>query len=109
MPFPDNVVCNLVIVVSTKQSFLIILITFLTPHPPTPIFPDPSIRLPLVRFKPTNQQVSPGIREACQAAECREPASHFKHCSEKVEAGQGWQGEDCVEELFHLMHCVDVS
>jgi hypothetical protein len=26
-----------------------------------------------------------------------------------VEAGKGWHGEDCVEELFHLMHCVDVS
>jgi ubiquinol-cytochrome c reductase subunit 6 len=31
------------------------------------------------------------------------------HCQEKVEAGKGWHGEDCVEELFHMMHCVDVS
>jgi ubiquinol-cytochrome c reductase subunit 6 len=38
-----------------------------------------------------------------------QPAKHFQHCADKVEAGKGWHGEDCVEELFHLMHCVDVS
>ncbi|KAG2101370.1 Non-heme 11 kDa protein of cytochrome bc1 complex [Suillus discolor] len=30
---------------------------------------------------------------------------HFEHCQEKVQSGQGFKGEDCVEEL--LMHCAD--
>lgn len=50
---------------------------------------------------------APAIRQECEEGECKAPAKHFKHCSEKVEAGEGWHGEDCVEELFHLMHCVD--
>jgi len=56
----------------------------------------------------TNQP-APAIRADCEQNECLEPAKHFKHCSEKIEGGKGWQGEDCVEELFHMMHCVDVS
>ena len=24
---------------------------------------------------------------------------HFQHCQEKVEAGEGFKGEDCVEEM----------
>ncbi|EIW66874.1 ubiquinol-cytochrome c reductase subunit 6 [Tremella mesenterica] len=50
---------------------------------------------------------APAIRADCQDSECAAPAKHFMHCQEKVEAGKGWHGEDCVEELFHLMHCVD--
>ncbi|KAK1922471.1 ubiquinol-cytochrome C reductase hinge domain-containing protein [Papiliotrema laurentii] len=53
------------------------------------------------------EDIAPAIREECEKNECSEPAKHFKHCAEKVEAGKGWHGEDCVEELFHLMHCVD--
>jgi ubiquinol-cytochrome c reductase subunit 6 len=55
------------------------------------------------------RQIAPAIREHCEKTQCVEPAKHFQHCAEKVEGGKGWQGEDCVEELFHLMHCVDVS
>ena len=54
-------------------------------------------------------QLAPGIREDCQNGECAKFASHFQHCQEKVEAGKGWHGEDCVDEMFHMMHCVDVS
>lgn len=54
-------------------------------------------------------QIAPAIRQECEETQCAAPAKHFKHCSEKVEGGKGWEGEDCVEELFHLMHCVDVS
>ena len=51
---------------------------------------------------------APAIRAECEKTkECAPAAHHFKACSEKVEGGKGWQGEDCVEELFHLMHCVD--
>ena len=62
----------------------------------------------------TPQQQAPAIREECEQNECKEPAKHFKHCADKVrlralticvlltgqiEAGQGWHGEDCVEEV----------
>jgi len=50
----------------------------------------------------------PAIREQCaESKECINLKHHFEHCSEKVNAGKGHKGEDCVEELFHLMHCVD--
>jgi hypothetical protein len=65
----------------------------------------PTHSLPFV----SNLQPAPAIRQECQETQCVKPAQHFKHCSEKVEAGKGWHGEDCVEELFHLMHCVDVG
>ncbi|KAG7095471.1 hypothetical protein E1B28_006210 [Marasmius oreades] len=42
----------------------------------------------------------PAIREECQnSAKCAQLARHFEHCNEKVNAGQGFKGEDCVEEL----------
>jgi hypothetical protein len=59
--------------------------------------------------KKRRKKPAPAIRADCEQNECSEPAKHFKHCSEKIEAGKGWHGEDCVEELFHMMHCVDVS
>lgn len=55
------------------------------------------------------QQAAPAIRQECEDTVCAEASKHFKHCAEKVEGGKGWHGEDCVEELFHLMHCIDVS
>ncbi|KAL5525050.1 QCR6 [Sanghuangporus sanghuang] len=48
------------------------------------------------------------LREECkEAAACIKFTKHFDHCQEKVEAGEGFKGEDCVEEMFHMMHCVD--
>ncbi|THH07203.1 hypothetical protein EW145_g3550 [Phellinidium pouzarii] len=48
------------------------------------------------------------LREDCQeSAACAKYTKHFAHCQEKVEAGEGFKGEDCVEEMFHMMHCVD--
>ena len=50
----------------------------------------------------------PDIREECKAtSKCAPLTKHFEHCQEKVNAGEGYKGEDCVEELFHMMHCVD--
>ncbi|KIM82115.1 hypothetical protein PILCRDRAFT_97586 [Piloderma croceum F 1598] len=52
------------------------------------------------------EDVYPAIREECQETKaCAGHAKHFQHCQEKVEAGEGYKGEDCVEEL--MMHCVD--
>jgi len=54
------------------------------------------------------EDIYPAIREECeQSKACSGAAEHFKHCQEKVQNGQGFKGEDCVEELFHMMHCVD--
>ncbi|TFL02119.1 hypothetical protein BDV98DRAFT_566718 [Pterulicium gracile] len=42
----------------------------------------------------------PAIREACEkTAACAPAVHHFQHCQEKVNAGEGFKGEDCVEEL----------
>jgi len=50
----------------------------------------------------------PALREECQnTTKCAPFAKHFAHCQEKVEGGEGYKGEDCVEEMFHMMHCVD--
>ena len=41
------------------------------------------------------------MQEECQeTAKCAPFAKHFAHCEEKVNAGQGFKGEDCVEELY---------
>jgi len=57
---------------------------------------------------PEPEDLHPTIREECkEEAKCKPLTSHFLHCQEKVESGHGFKHEDCVEELFHMMHCVD--
>ncbi|KAH9927374.1 ubiquinol-cytochrome C reductase hinge domain-containing protein [Amylocystis lapponica] len=52
------------------------------------------------------EDILPALREECeQSAKCASATKHFQHCEEKVNAGQGYKGEDCIEEF--LMHCVD--
>ena len=42
----------------------------------------------------------PAIQEECkESAACAAATKHFAHCQEKVSAGEGFHGEDCVEEL----------
>jgi len=54
------------------------------------------------------EDLHPALREECaESAKCVQLTKHFQHCQEKVEAGEGFKGEDCVEEMFHMMHCVD--
>jgi len=54
------------------------------------------------------EDLQPVFREECQSsAKCAPLKQHFEHCQEKVQNGQGFKGEDCVEEMFHLMHCAD--
>ncbi|KAK2462525.1 hypothetical protein APHAL10511_005495 [Amanita phalloides] len=46
------------------------------------------------------EDVHPIIREECkQSGKCVALTKHFEHCQEKVRAGKGYHGEDCVEEL----------
>ncbi|CAE6497651.1 unnamed protein product [Rhizoctonia solani] len=46
------------------------------------------------------EDILPELREECkQTAACAGFDKHFAHCTEKVTAGEGYKGEDCVEEL----------
>ncbi|KAG8926051.1 hypothetical protein FRC02_009253 [Tulasnella sp. 418] len=46
------------------------------------------------------EDLLPSIREKCQESKsCATFAKHFEHCQEKVNSGEGFKGEDCVEEL----------
>ncbi|KAI0350536.1 hypothetical protein OH77DRAFT_1524800 [Trametes cingulata] len=71
----------------------------------------------------------PALQEECeQTAKCAPLVKHFQHCEEKVNAGEGYKGEDCIEEFAtvkyrnysltyrvpwpalspdHMMHCVN--
>ncbi|KAG5717051.1 hypothetical protein E4T56_gene1417, partial [Termitomyces sp. T112] len=49
------------------------------------------------------EDLHPQIREETQrSAKCAKLTKHFEHCQEKVSSGQGFKGEDCVEELCAL-------
>ncbi|KAH9834600.1 Non-heme 11 kDa protein of cytochrome bc1 complex [Rhodofomes roseus] len=54
------------------------------------------------------EDILPALREECEeSAKCKTATEHFRHCEEKVNAGNGYQHEDCIEELCVMMHCVD--
>ncbi|KAJ7663350.1 ubiquinol-cytochrome C reductase hinge protein-domain-containing protein [Mycena polygramma] len=57
-----------------------------------------------LRHAATNEH--PKIREECQTSPaCASLKHHFDKCQEKVQAGEGFKGEECIEEMFHMMHC----
>ncbi|KAJ8079571.1 ubiquinol--cytochrome-c reductase subunit 6 [Marasmius tenuissimus] len=46
------------------------------------------------------EDTHPAIKEDCtNSGKCAQLAKHFEHCNEKVQNGEGFKGEDCVEEL----------
>ena len=46
-------------------------------------------------------QILPARREECaNSSKCAAATKHFQHCEEKVNAGQGFHGENCIEELY---------
>ncbi|KAG8849769.1 hypothetical protein FRB91_009615 [Serendipita sp. 411] len=50
--------------------------------------------------EPEPEDPAPAIREECsEAAECKSAKTHFEHCTQKVQAGEGFKHEDCVEEM----------
>ncbi|KAF8417888.1 hypothetical protein L210DRAFT_3543841 [Boletus edulis BED1] len=52
------------------------------------------------------EDLHPVICDECKSTtKCAPLTRHFEHCQEKIVAGQGYKGEDCVEEF--MMHCVD--
>ncbi|KAJ7480950.1 Non-heme 11 kDa protein of cytochrome bc1 complex [Mycena latifolia] len=49
----------------------------------------------------------PAIRAACEErADCAPLKHHFEKCQEKVQAGEGFKGEDCVEEIVWQVYVV---
>ncbi|EPT00029.1 hypothetical protein FOMPIDRAFT_1090387, partial [Fomitopsis schrenkii] len=52
------------------------------------------------------EDILPALHEECEeSAKCKVATEHFRHCEEKVNAGNDYKGEDCVEEF--MTHCVD--
>ncbi|RHZ75170.1 hypothetical protein Glove_217g21 [Diversispora epigaea] len=50
--------------------------------------------------------VKEAIDEACgDSTACKPFKHHLEQCTERVEAGG--THENCVEELFHFLHCVN--
>lgn len=54
----------------------------------------------------------PAIVEECESSKsCAPLKHHFDECQERVLGNEGGEHEEhpenCVEEMFHLMHCVD--
>ncbi|PWZ00981.1 Non-heme 11 kDa protein of cytochrome bc1 complex [Testicularia cyperi] len=48
----------------------------------------------------------PAIYEECENSKACAPLKHhFEECSKRVSEGKGFEGENCVEEFFHLAHC----
>ncbi|KZT68586.1 hypothetical protein DAEQUDRAFT_745639 [Daedalea quercina L-15889] len=46
------------------------------------------------------EDILPALREECEeSAKCKAATEHFRHCEEKVNAGEGFKHEDCIEEL----------
>ncbi|TFY63632.1 hypothetical protein EVJ58_g3132 [Rhodofomes roseus] len=46
------------------------------------------------------EDILPALREECEeSAKCKTATEHFRHCEEKVNAGNGYQHEDCIEEF----------
>ncbi|KAJ7635478.1 ubiquinol-cytochrome C reductase hinge domain-containing protein [Mycena polygramma] len=46
------------------------------------------------------------IREECQVSPACAPLKHhFDKCQEQAQAGEGFKDEECIEEMFHMMHC----
>ncbi|KAG8215154.1 Non-heme 11 kDa protein of cytochrome bc1 complex [Butyriboletus roseoflavus] len=46
------------------------------------------------------EDLQPAIQDECKSStKCAPLTRHFEHCQQKVSAGEGYKGEDCVEEL----------
>ncbi|KAJ1032469.1 hypothetical protein NDA16_000493 [Ustilago loliicola] len=49
---------------------------------------------------------APAIYEECEKSKaCASLKHHFDECTKRVEEGKGFEGENCIEEFFHLAHC----
>ena len=50
-------------------------------------------------------QILPALKDECaESSKCAAATKHFQHCQEKVNAGEGFHGENCIEELCVLCY-----
>ncbi|KAF9350803.1 hypothetical protein BGX34_000989 [Mortierella sp. NVP85] len=51
------------------------------------------------------EDIKPSIEDACgESSACAPLKHHLEECSRRVEGGAH---EDCIEELYHFLHCVN--
>ncbi|KAF9124036.1 hypothetical protein BGW39_008514 [Mortierella sp. 14UC] len=51
------------------------------------------------------EDIKPEIEEACgETSACAPLKHHLEECTKRVEDGAH---EDCIEELYHFLHCVN--
>ncbi|KAF9150245.1 ubiquinol--cytochrome-c reductase subunit 6 [Linnemannia schmuckeri] len=51
------------------------------------------------------EDIKPEIEEACgETSACAPLKHHLEECTKRVEGGAH---EDCIEELYHFLHCVN--
>ncbi|KAF9539181.1 ubiquinol--cytochrome-c reductase subunit 6 [Mortierella hygrophila] len=51
------------------------------------------------------EDIKPEIEEACgESSACAPLKHHLEECTKRVEDGAH---EDCIEELYHFLHCVN--
>ncbi|KAF9181437.1 hypothetical protein BGZ51_005429 [Haplosporangium sp. Z 767] len=51
------------------------------------------------------EDIKPAIEEACgETSTCAPLKHHLDECTRRVEEGAH---EDCIEELYHFLHCVN--
>lgn len=74
---------------------------------PARLMPLPIVNRLRKKYLLTTFLFSTTVYVACAESKCVKYKHHFDHCQERVQEGKGQKGEDCVEEMFHLMHCVD--
>ncbi len=56
------------------------------------------------------EDIRPQLEEQCTDGPCSKAKHHFEQCADRVASqpeGHEHPKEDCVEEFFHLKHCVD--
>ncbi|KAG0255980.1 hypothetical protein DFQ27_005979 [Actinomortierella ambigua] len=79
----------------------------------TPVYADEKEEEPVeetpVEEEPEEEEepedIVPAIEEACgESAACLPLKHHLEECSKRVEEGAH---EDCIEELYHFLHCVN--
>ncbi|KAJ1600502.1 hypothetical protein NDA14_000884 [Ustilago hordei] len=58
------------------------------------------------RHQDEPEDPAPAIYEECEKSKACAPFKHhFDECTKRVEEGKGFEGENCIEEFFHLAHC----
>ncbi|KAG0241229.1 ubiquinol-cytochrome C reductase hinge domain-containing protein [Mortierella sp. GBAus27b] len=55
--------------------------------------------------EPEPEDIKPEIEEACaESSACKPLKHHLDECARRVEGGSH---ENCIEEMYHFLHCVN--